>query len=304
MMSEFYFQKRELISQVYEKAKSTTTETSFSGILKNLEFTLLDDFGIQLSYRTFETYYRNLVDNKKDYKIKVLVLNDLSKYLGYSDFKEFNLKNPIDSQSTKIKVSIDGNETTKENRSFSDIIINITNSPVFTLPEFITKHSNSFGLVGILLVAGFLFKNKENFLGVENKEKLKTADSAFIINNNEGKSTPIHLVTVPEKNSVSEITIVPERKMECMYWNGEVYVDVFCDELIEGREIIASNEERKMIRKITKPDTLTIENALGKVWYDKSNGKVEFFTHYGIHPENGKTLKEVSSHILEVYAKK
>ena len=83
-----------------------------------------------------------------------------------------------------------------------------------------------------------------------------------------------------------------------------VYVDVFCDELIEGREIIASNEERKMIRKITKPDTLTIENALGKVWYDKSNGKVEFFTHYGIHPENGKTLKEVSSHILEVYAKK
>ena len=304
MMSEFYFQKRELISQVYEKAKSTTTETSFSGILKNLEFTLLDDFGIQLSYRTFETYYRNLVDNKKDYKIKVLVLNDLSKYLGYSDFKEFNLKNPIDSQSTKIKVSIDGNETTKENRSFSDIIINITNSPVFTLPEFITKHSNSFGLVGILLVAGFLFKNKENFLGVENKEKLKTADSAFIINNNEGRSTPIHLVTVPEKNSVSEITIVPERKMECMYWNGEVYVDVFCDELIEGREIIASNEERKMIRKITKPDTLTIENALGKVWYDKSNGKVEFFTHYGIHPENGKTLKEVSSHILEVYAKK
>lgn len=304
MMSEFYFQKRELISQVYEKAKSTTTETSFSGILKNLEFTLLDDFGVPLSYRTFETYYKNLVENETDYKIKTLVLNDLSKYLGYSDFNEFNSKNPINPQNTKIKVTTDGKETTKESRRFSDIIINITNAPVFTLPEFITKHSNSFGLVGILLVSGFLFKNKEDFFGLEKKESLRTVDSALIINKNEGKSTLIHLATVPRKNSSKELTIIPERKMECMYWNGEVYVDVFCDELIEGREIIALNEERKRIRKITKPDTLTIENALGKVWYDKSNGKVEFFTHYGIHPENGKTLKEVSSHILEVYAKK
>ena len=96
-----------------------------------------------------------------------MVLNDLSKYLGYSDFNEFNSKNPINPQNTKIKVTTDGKETTKESRSFSDIIINITNAPVFTLPEFITKHSNSFGLVGILLVSGFLFKNKEDFFGLE-----------------------------------------------------------------------------------------------------------------------------------------
>lgn len=59
-----------------------------------------------------------------------------------------------------------------------------------------------------------------------------------------------------------------------------------------------------MLRKITRPDTLTEENSLGKVWYDKSNNHVEFFTHYGKHPKNGKTLKEVTSHILEKYAKK
>jgi hypothetical protein len=70
------------------------------------------------------------------------------------------------------------------------------------------------------------------------------------------------------------------------------------------KEIIALSEEKKLLKKITRPDTLTVENALGKVWYDKSNNKVEFFTHYGKHPENGKALKDVSETILEKYAKK
>lgn len=56
MMSEFFLQKRELVFQVYEKAKKSTTESSFSGISKNLELVLLEDFGIPLSYKTFETY--------------------------------------------------------------------------------------------------------------------------------------------------------------------------------------------------------------------------------------------------------
>ena len=65
-------------------------------------------------------------------------------------------------------------------------------------------------------------------------------------------------------------------------------------------------EERtkEMLKKITRPDTLTVENALGKVWYAKSNRRVEFFTHHGIHPENGKTLREATAYMIEKYAKK
>ena len=59
-----------------------------------------------------------------------------------------------------------------------------------------------------------------------------------------------------------------------------------------------------MLKKITRPDTLTVENALGKVWYAKSNRRVEFFTHHGIHPENGKTLREATAYMIEKYAKK
>lgn len=303
-MSEFYFQKKELISQVYEKAKNNTTETSFSGILKDLEFTLLDGFGVPLSYKTFETYYKNLVENNRDYKIKTVVLNDLSKYLGHSSFKEFCNKNPVNHQKTKIKVTIDGKETSKDSRSFSDIIINITNSPIFTLPEFITKHSNSFGLVGVFLVAGFIFKKGDLFSGVKEKDKIPMIDSVTVVKNNETKPEPVKLVNIPIQNFNTTEIRTPEREKECMYWNGENYVEIFCDELIEGREIIALNEEKKLMRRITKPDTLTVENAMEKVWYDKSNNKVEFFTHYGIHPENGKTLKKVSPRILENYAKK
>ena len=304
MMSEFFLQKRELVSQVFEKAKKSTTESSFSGISKNLELVLLEDFGIPLSYKTFETYYKILVENNEDYKIKTTILNDLSTYLGYADFKDFTGQNPI--KNSKIKISIDGKESVKETKSFSDIIINITNSPVFTLPEFITKHSNSFGLIGIFLVSGFILK-KGDFFSVEKEEKrIQEIDSVIVQKNNLSKLEPTsaQFVNVPK-----QILAIPEeknleRKKECMYWNGEIYVEVFCGEKIEGTEVLGLNEEAKLLRKITRPDTLTEENSLGKVWYDKSNNHVEFFTHYGKHPENGKTLKEVTSHILEKYAKK
>ena len=304
MMSEFFLQKRELVFQVYEKAKKSTTESSFSGISKNLELVLLEDFGIPLSYKTFETYYKILVENNEDYKIKTTILNDLSTYLGYADFKDFTGQNPI--KNSKIKISIDGKESVKETKSFSDIIINITNSPVFTLPEFITKHSNSFVLIGIFLVSGFIL-NKGDFFSGEKEEKIiQEIDSVIVQKNNLSKlePTPAQFVNVPK-----QILAIPEeknleRKKECMYWNGEIYVEVFCGEKIEGTEVLGLNEEAKLMRKITRPDTLTEENSLGKVWYDKSNNHVEFFTHYGKHPENGKTLKEVTSHILEKYAKK
>lgn len=302
MMSEFFIQKRELVSQVYEKARKSTTEISFSGILKNLELVLLEDFGIPLSYKTFETYYKVLVENNEDYKIKTTILNDLSTYLGYIDFKDFSERNP--SNNSKIKISIDGKESVKEVKSFSDIIINITNSPVFTLPEYITKHSNSFGLIAIFLVSGFLYK-KEDFFSVEKEEnKIQAVDSRIMTKEDQLKPAPVQFVNVSENHSTITKVIVPERKKECMYWDGERYVEAFCDESIEGLELLGLNEEVKMLRKVTKPDTLTEENALGKIWYDKSDNRVEFFTHYGKHPENGKTLKEVTSHILEKYAKK
>ena len=301
-MTEFFLQKKELIMQVYHKAKNSTTETSFSGILKDLEFTLLDEFGIPLSYKTFETYYKNIVEKNIDYKIKTAILNDLSFYLGHINFKEFCGKNPVNTQTTKVKVSIDGNETSRETKSFSDIIINITNSPVFTLPEFVAKHSNSFGLVGILLVLGFVFKKYDAFSDSKNTIEKDSVTKNLVDEKNDLPHSTIHFVNTESANH-GEISAY-ERKKECMYWDEDHYEEVFCNELIEGKTIIAINNDTKLLKKINSPDTLTAENALGKVWYDKSNKKVTFFTHYGLNPENGKTLKPATEYILETYAKK
>ena len=107
-MSKFFLQKKKLIFEVYEKAKKETTETSLSGILKNLEITLKDDYHIQLSYKTFETYYRFLVENEEDYNIKLVILDDLSAYLGAKNFKIFCEKADLSEISSHIKVIING----------------------------------------------------------------------------------------------------------------------------------------------------------------------------------------------------
>lgn len=270
-MSIFLLEKKKLLEDVFEKAKNNTYETSFSGILKDLEIDLRDKFKIQLSYKTFETYYKSVVKNSKDLTIKPSTLNDLSRYLEYENFKNFCEKNPILDQTSSIKVSIDGKEETSAIKNFSDIIINITNSPIFTIPEFVTRHKNSLGLVGIFIVFGFLLKKSDYFQ--ENKV-----------------------------NQVKSIADLKKNEKECMYWNGEKYIPVFCDENKAGFHIEQLDPDKLKLMKITQPDTLNAKNALGKVWYDKTNNKVEFFTHYGKNPENGKTLKDLTEVILEKYA--
>jgi hypothetical protein len=53
-------------------------------------------------------------------------------------------------------------------------------------------------------------------------------------------------------------------------------------------EVIPMEKLFIYFRRITRPDTLNSENSMGRVWYDKSNNHVEFFTSFGRHPENGK----------------
>lgn len=140
-MSKFLIQKRKLIEDVFEKASSETTESSFSGILKSLERTLLDDFKITLSYKTFEAYYNSLIQRDEDYNIKPLILDELSIYLGYNNFKEYCAEWKTMEYSIK--------------ESISNVVINVINKPILKMPEFLTKQSN-LGFLGILLCVSLL----------------------------------------------------------------------------------------------------------------------------------------------------
>ncbi|ALR32203.1 hypothetical protein ATE47_17505 [Chryseobacterium sp. IHB B 17019] len=261
-MSRFLLQKKKLLEEVFEKASNETTEKTFSGILKSLERDLLDDFRINLSYKSFETYYKTIVENEKDYNIKPAILDDLSRYLEYENFRNYC----SDWKTIEYTIS----------ETISKIVINITNKPILQMPDFLKK--NGLGIIEmafvlLLVTGGVIFSNGK-----------KT---------NNALTNPLGIMFGGK----------PDIEKDYMYWNNDRYKATDSSNLGPQFEVIPMNKSLfKYFKKINREDTLTVENAMGNVWYDKSNNNVEFFTSPGIHPENGKALKDVSETILYNHA--
>jgi len=88
---------------------------------------------------------------------------------------------------------------------------------------------------------------------------------------------------------------------QCMYWTGNQYKSIPCDEKAGNAVIIALDTFKVAhLKKITLPDTIT-ESALGRVWYRKmKRDSLEFYTAPGEHPlDNKKRLMPLTSYILE-----
>jgi hypothetical protein len=256
-MSKFLSEKKKLIEDVYEKASSETPETSFSGIILHLEQVLKDEFEA-LSYKSFENYYKALVENGEDYKIKPPILDNLSNYLGYDTFKDYC------SEWKTIEHTI--------HQAISKIVITIINKPILTMPDFVKK--NGLGILEMTFV-------------------LLLVTGGVVFSNNKG-SKPLGFMSGWGSPAVDK---------PFMYWDEDRYMATDSSTLGSQIDIIPmSGYTFKYLKKITRPDTLNTENAMGKVWYDKSDNHVEFFTSFGKHPENGKALKDVTEHILETYA--
>ncbi|KUJ49764.1 hypothetical protein [Chryseobacterium sp. JAH] len=93
------------------------------------------------------------------------------------------------------------------------------------------------------------------------------------------------------------------QKKDHMYWNGEEYRLTVAADLNPKHDVIPLDSVRfKYFRKITRPDTLDIDNGMENVWYSKYQNKVEFFTMDGVNPDNQKELKPVSERIILKYA--
>lgn len=90
---------------------------------------------------------------------------------------------------------------------------------------------------------------------------------------------------------------------QCMYWNGDEYKVTSCDDKNPKHQLIPVDTVKlKYFKKITQPDTLTVDNGVGSTYYTKYNNNVEFFTMDGINPNNGKSLKEATEHMIIKYA--
>lgn len=88
----------------------------------------------------------------------------------------------------------------------------------------------------------------------------------------------------------------------CMIWDNDHYQPVDCHD--QNLTVSARRIDHQLVdhfRKILKPDTLTL-HSIGKVWYAKYNGRVEFFTAEGYHPlDSNRRLLPMTDHILEKY---
>lgn len=101
----------------------------------------------------------------------------------------------------------------------------------------------------------------------------------------------------------STYVIVKSTKKQCMYWNGEHYVSIACDERLDNASVIVFNEETaNNLKRILRPDTLT-ENSVRKVWYNKVwTDSIDFYTDSGSVPTNSnKRLMPMTNYILNKY---
>lgn len=73
-----------------------------------------------------------------------------------------------------------------------------------------------------------------------------------------------------------------DKSSQCMYWNGNEYQTVACDQKIEGANILPKDNFRlKQLKRIKNVSEIT-RGDIGKIYYSKVNRKVEFYTTGGV----------------------
>lgn len=262
-----YEKKKLLMKTVFETARNELPRGSKNSVSGYLSSLFEERYDFKRDERSYTRYYTSLVQENEDYNIDDIALDCLSKYIGYDDFNSFCEK-----------ITIEGKDATNTfGLSFKDISdkvqqIIITVTPTVLLPDFMRK--NGLGILEMTLVL-FLVTGGVVFSNGKNSESF-----GFM----SGWNSPVI-------------------NKAYMYWDKDRYMATDSSSLGSQVEVVPMNEYMfKYFKKITRPDTLTATNSLGKVWYNKSKNHVEFFTSFGRHPENEKTLKEVSERILENYA--
>ncbi|WP_158797884.1 hypothetical protein [Pedobacter sp. L105] len=92
------------------------------------------------------------------------------------------------------------------------------------------------------------------------------------------------------------------RDHQCMYWDGGQYQSIGCNEKVNGATIIALDTSRLAhLKRITNLSSITI-NDIGKIYYSKVYGKVEFYTTGGENPNDShKRLLPMTKYMYDKY---
>lgn len=88
----------------------------------------------------------------------------------------------------------------------------------------------------------------------------------------------------------------------CMYWLGDHYEQTSCTQKRGDTLVVALDTlVLRYLRKINTPDTITL-NAIGRVWYIKTNKQIECYTSGGNYPPDPKRkLRPITKLIIQNY---
>ncbi|WP_300687828.1 hypothetical protein [Chryseobacterium sp.] len=277
--------KKQLIHAVFERIKEGSEKNTKNGWASELVDYFEANLNFVISKKTLVRYYEAYIDGDEDIDIELFILNRLSQYLNFDDYDEFAKtieKRGEDACKTTIKIDVD-NEDTSLAGSGPNVTVNITNTNSndnnqhFKVPDFIKQNG-----MGIMEMALILFLVTGNVL-FSNSKKQENTNSLF----------QLGFMSNPK----SEV----EKKY--MYWNGERFLATDSNYISPEFELVAMDEHKfRYLKKITRKDTMTIMNSLGRTWYSKFNGKVEFFTADGVDPDNKKELRKSSPFIIYKYS--
>lgn len=262
-----------LINEVFKKAKEDSGKTSKNGLASFLWVYFEEHLNFTISERTFVRYYEDYVLGHYERDIEPEKLDKLSEYLDYKDFTDFSrtfIKKDNEANKTTVKISVDKDEESLSEK-LSNIIINITNEQNFKMPEFMKKNG-----MGIIEIAFLIC--------------LTTGSIAFSKKPN---------AQIPEKGFAG----ILDSQIHCMYWDKSEYKPIDCQDKnpVYNHRIPFDYEKMEYFKRIERKDTLTVDNAYGKVWYSKYNGEVDFFTDDGVDPNNGRELRKATEYIIDKY---
>lgn len=271
--------KKLLIREVFDKIKRESPKDTKSGWADDLSDELEKKLNFIISAKTLSRYYDSFVaETKKETGIETLILDKLSQYVGYKSFNDFNLtveKKTEGGSSTSVRFLLDGEEVSVPEKIFN-IIIKISNNPNFNVPDFMKK--NGLGVLEFLFVS------------------LLVTGGIFFSSSNPEKAT----------NKVGfYVSSKPNMEKNYMYWNGEEYIATDSSYISPHLKMFAMNKKELVhFKKITRKDTMTLDNSLGRVWCSKFNNEVDFFTMDGVNPDNGKELKLATDRMILKYSGK
>jgi hypothetical protein len=85
----------------------------------------------------------------------------------------------------------------------------------------------------------------------------------------------------------------------CMYWAGDHYDTMSCTEKRSDRFPFPLDVEKmRNFKRITREDTIT-EKSIGKIYYIRIDGRIEYYTMGGHHPVDvTRTLQVLSSYMF------